>query len=66
MTKTRTCSVCFRDASWMTYGKFRNGREAEDIRCDEHRPDPTAIGTWGFLGLTAKMIRIEDVFRIAR
>jgi len=35
---TTLCRHCDSPATVRLYGKYRNGREAIDYRCDEHRP----------------------------
>lgn len=60
MTTQPPCSLCHRRAAVRVWGKYRNGREACDLRCDLHRPDSASRGSWAFFGATARLFRIED------
>lgn len=66
-----TCSVCFRPAAVLVYGKYRNGREVRDPRCQTHAPalgrdgsvviGPVLDRQWAFVGVTNRLFVMEDI-----
>lgn len=59
-----TCTICYRRAVIYAIGRYRNGAEARQPRCDRHAPDLERDAGCTLLDWADRPFVLKDIVRV--